>query len=89
MTGVVDSWRDSNGNEVDAIIRGRDGWSAFEIKLNPAAVDDAAAWLRRFAANVDTAVHGEPKMLGVITSTGYAGRREDGVYPIPISTLGP
>ena len=89
LRGVVDSWRDSNGNEVDAIITSRDGWSAFEIKLNPAAVDDAAASLRRFAANVDTAVHGEPKMLGVITSTGYAGRREDGVYVIPISTLGP
>ena len=43
LRGVVDSWRDSNGNEVDAIVTGRDGWRAFEIKLNPAAVDDAAA----------------------------------------------
>jgi hypothetical protein len=34
-------------------------------------------------------VHGEPKVLGVITSTGYAGRRNDGVHIIPISTLGP
>jgi hypothetical protein len=89
LRGVVDSWRDSNGNEVDAIITTHDGWGAFEIKLNPAAVDDAADALRRFAAKVDTAVHGEPKVLGVITSTGYAGRREDGVYVIPISTLGP
>jgi uncharacterized protein len=89
LRGVVDSWRDSNGNEVDAIVSTRHGWGAFEIKLNPAAVDEAAAALRRFAANVDTTVHGEPKVLGVITSTGYAGRRDDGVHVISISTLGP
>lgn len=89
LRGVVDSWRDSNGNEVDAVITARDGWGAFAIKLSPAAVDDAAVALRRFAANIDTTVHGEPKVLGVITSTGYAGRRDDGVHVIPISTLGP
>ena len=89
LRGVVDSWRDSNGNEVDAIITTRGGWGAFEVKLNPAAVDDAAAALRRFVANVDTNVYGEPKVLGVITSTGYSGRRDDGVHVIPISTLGP
>jgi predicted AAA+ superfamily ATPase len=89
LRGVVDSWRDSNGNEVAAIITTRAGWGAFEIKLNPAAVDNAAAALRRFAANVDTTVHGEPKVLGVITSTGYAGRRNDGIHVIPISALGP
>ena len=36
--------------------------------------------------------HGEPAVLGVITSAGYAGRREDGVHVIPItapSTVGP
>ena len=90
MRGVVDSWRDSNGNEVDAVVTGYGGeWGAFEIKLNPAAVDEAAAALIRFATNVDSKVYGEPKVLGVITSTGYAARREDGVYLIPISTLGP
>ncbi len=89
LRGVVDSWRDSNGNEVDAIVSTRHGWGAFEIKLNPAGVDEAAAALRRFAANVDTTVHGEPKVLGVITSTGYSGRRDDGVHVISISTLGP
>lgn len=89
LRGVVDSWRDSNGNEVDAVLTTREGWGAFEIKLNPAAVDEAASALLRFAANVDTAIHGEPKVLGVITSTSYAGRRDDGVHIIPISTFGP
>jgi predicted AAA+ superfamily ATPase len=88
--GEVDSWRDANGNEVDAIVTSRGNkWAAFEIKLNPRDIDDAAAALLRFAANVDINRHGEPAALGVITSTGYAGRREDGVHVIPISTLGP
>jgi predicted AAA+ superfamily ATPase len=88
--GQVDSWRDANGSEVDAIVTARDNkWAAFEIKLNPRDVDAAAAALLRFAANVDTARHKEPACLGVITSTGAGGRREDGVHVIPIGTLGP
>lgn len=90
LRGVVDSWRDSNGYEVDAIVSLRDGkWGAFEVKLNPDAVEEAAASLVRFASNVDTSKHGDPAVLGVITSTGYAGRRPDGVHVIPINTLGP
>lgn len=90
MRGVVDSWRDSNGNEVDAIVSLRNGaWGAFEIKLNPDAADQAAAALLRFASKIDPSKHGDPAVLGVITSIGYAGRRPDGVHVIPISTLGP
>lgn len=90
LRGVVDSWRDSNGYEVDAIVSLRDGkWGAFEVKLNPDAVEEAAASLVRFASKVDTSKHGDPAVLGVITSTGYAGRRPDGVHVIPITTLGP
>ena len=88
--GQVDSWRDANGSEVDAIVTARDNkWAAFEIKLNPRDVDAAAASLLRFAANVDTSRHKEPACLVVITSTGAGGRREDGVHVIPIGTLGP
>ncbi len=86
----VDSWRDANGNEVDAIVTGRGNtWAAFEIKLNPREVDAAAAALQRFAANVDASRHGDPACLGVITSTGAGGRRPDGVHVIPIGALGP
>lgn len=90
LGGRVDSWRDSNDNEVDAIVTTPGGtWAAFEVKLNPNDVDVAAESLRRFAAKVDTGKHGEPAALGVITSTGYAGRREDDVNVIPIGALGP
>lgn len=90
LRGRVDSWRDANGNEVDAIVSLPDGrWAAFEVKLNPATVDEAAAALLRFAGKVDVDRHGEPAALAVITSTGYAGRRPDGVDVIPIAALGP
>lgn len=86
----VDSWRDSNGNEVDAIVHtGPNKWAAFEVKLNPDSVNDAAHSLLRFKENVDTSRHGEPSCLGVITSTGVGGLRDDGVHVIPIGCLGP
>ncbi|MGH3471377.1 MAG: ATP-binding protein [Nocardioidaceae bacterium] len=88
--GRVESWRDKNGNEVDAIVSINDNkWAAFEIKLNPRHVEQAATSLLRFTANVDKGRHGEPAALGVITSTGAAGRRDDGVHVIPIGCLGP
>lgn len=86
----VDSWRDSNGNEVDAVVSsGPKRWGAFEVKLNPGDVDEAARALLRFSEKVDTARHGEPSCLGVITSTGAGGLRADGVHVIPIGCLGP
>lgn len=90
LDGRVDSWRDSYGNEVDAIVAAGAGrWAAFEVKLNPSAVDEAAAALLRFRESVDTSRQGEPACLGVITSTGVGGRRPDGVQVIPIGCLGP
>lgn len=90
LDGRVDTWRDSNGNEVDAVVSvGPNRWGAFEVKLNPDAVDEAAAALLRFAESVDATRHGQPTCLGVITSTGAGGRRDDGVHVIPIGCLGP
>jgi len=91
LGGSVESWRDADGREIDAAVVTLPGerWGAFEVKLNPVEVDDAAASLLKLAASVDAAQHGEPTALGVITSTGYAGRGPDGVHVIPIATLVP
>jgi uncharacterized protein len=90
LGGRVESWRDSEGNEVDAVVTvGAGRWAAFEIKLDPGAVDRAAASLLRFVSSVDTDKHGDPACLGVITSTGAGGQRDDGVHVIPIGALGP
>ena len=88
--GKVESWRDSDGNEVDAVVTLGDGrWAAVEVKLGQSQVDAAAASLRKFARKVDTSVEGEPAALIVITATGSAGRRSDGVHVTPITALGP
>lgn len=90
LNARVESWRDASGHEVDAVVSiGPNKWGAFEVKLSPDAVDEAAEALLRFKANVDTSRHGEPACLGVITSTGAGGLREDGVHVIPIGCLGP
>lgn len=83
-------WRDNNANEVDVILEFDDGrWGAFEVKLNPKAVDSAANGLLRFVEKVNTKIAGEPSFLGVITGSGFSHRRADGVAVIPIGTLGP
>ena len=83
-------YRDNTGLEVDAIVEMADGrWAAFEVKLGPGQVDDAAARLRTFAERVDTTKCGAPMALGVIVTTGYGYRRTDGIAVIPIGALGP
>ena len=52
-------------------------------------VDKAAANLLGLAAKVDESRHGKPAALIVITTTGAAGRRSDGVHMTPISALRP
>lgn len=89
IDATVSFYRDNNGLEVDAIVEHSDGsWQAFEIKLGNDAVDAAAASLMSFMANVDTSKRGQPKALTVITSTGYAYTRPDGVHVVPITMLG-
>jgi predicted AAA+ superfamily ATPase len=84
--------RDSNNREVDAIIDGGHGrWGAFEIKLagSQRIIDQAAANLQAFADTVDTQSSGHPQVLAVITASGDAYTRPDGVCVIPLATLGP
>lgn len=83
-------YQDNTGLEADAIVQHRDGrWAAFEMKLGPSHIDDAAKSLLAVAGRVDTDVHGQPAALGVITGWGAAYRRDDGVWVLPIGTLAP
>lgn len=89
--GRVFHYRDNTGLEVDAIVETPDGWGGFEVKLGgDDAVEEAAAGLLRFRDRIDTRKMGDPAVLAVITAVGrYAYRREDGVWVIPLGTLGP
>ncbi|WP_298339327.1 DUF4143 domain-containing protein [Ferrimicrobium sp.] len=90
LDGEVFHYRDKGGQEVDAIVQLRDGrWAAFEVKLGAGRIDEGAVSLLRFARKIDTALTGEPSMLGVIVPAGYSYMRSDGVAVIPMSALGP
>lgn len=90
LGGTLHHWRDNNGHEIDIIVTLTDGrWGAFEVKMNPADADTAAASLHRFVQKIDTSRVGDPSVLGVITTTGIAYRRHDGVDVVPIGTLSP
>ena len=87
---TVLNYRDDTGLEVDAIVEAKDGiWAAFEIKLGQARLDEAAANLLEFSARVDHRRVGQPSRLTVVTGTGYAYDRPDGVAVVPIGALGP
>ena len=88
--GRVCHHRDSNGIEADVILQTPDGaWGAFEVKLGPERIDEAAASLKRFADTIDTRRTGEPAVLGVITTTTYGYVRQDGIAVIPVAALCP
>ena len=90
LDATVSHYRDSTGLEADAIVERPDGsWAAFEMKLGPGTVDEAARTLLRVADRVDPARHGRPAALAVITGWGYGYRRPDGVSVIPIGALAP
>jgi len=90
LNGKLSQYRDSNKLEVDVIIEAFDGkWAAIEVKLGLNQIDEAAKTLIEFAGKVDTTKCGKPEFLAVVTSTGYAYMREDGVYVLPIGLLKP
>ena len=90
LGGEVFHYRDASGLEVDAIVETAEmGWAAFEVKLSPGSIDDAAASLLRFKDRIDTRRTGQPAVLGIIVGTGYGYTREDGIAVVPISAFGP
>lgn len=90
LDGSVYHYRDSSGNEVDAIIERRDGsYLAVEVKLAASREDEAAASLHRFVAKLDPERTPAPTGLVVITGGRYAFTRPDGVHVIPLGSLSP
>lgn len=82
-------YRDSSGLEVDSIVQKYNGeWSAFEIKLGTAQIDEAAGNLLRFASLLDKTKTSAPKSLNIITGTGQSYTRKDGVNVISFASLG-
>lgn len=92
LDATVHHYRDRDQLEVDIVVQRRTGeWGAFEVKLGNSddIVNGAATNLAALAQKVETQKAGKPAVLGVITGTGYAYVRQDGVAVIPIGHLGP
>ena len=88
--GSVKQYRDSSGLEVDVILETDENeWAAIEIKLGFNYINQAAENLLNFKEKVDVKTSGEPAFLAIVTATGHAYQREDGVYVLPIATLQP
>ncbi len=92
MDGALYHYRDHDGKEIDAVVEvpGK-GWGAFEIKLGQGAVDSAAENLLRIKHSMERKEPGAgPLFLCVITGIGSMSyQRDDGVYVVPITNLGP
>jgi hypothetical protein len=92
LDATVHHYRDRDQLEVHIVVQRRTGeWGAFEVKLGNSddIVNRAATNLSALAQKVETQKAGKPAVLGVITGTGYAYVRPDGVTVIPIGHLGP
>jgi predicted AAA+ superfamily ATPase len=83
-------YRDYNDREIDAVVETDDGrWGAFEIKLGPGQVDEAAKNLLKIKDLFEKEGH-PPSILCVICGlTSFAYTRPDGVMVVPVTSLGP
>lgn len=88
IEGEIYHYRDRTDLEADAVIHLRDGrWAAVEAKLGQGQIDEAAKNLLRLRDKVDTDRMKTPSFLMVMTSSGYAYMRKDGVLVVPIGCL--
>ncbi len=86
--GEVFHYHDEAGREADAVVQLRDGrYALFEMKLGASYVDEGAANLMALRGKIDTATMGEPAFCAVLTPGGFAARRDDGIFVIPITCL--
>lgn len=92
MGGTVKHYRDNAGLECDAVIHLEDGrWGAVEIKLGGDDLIEAGASSLKTLRDkiVKKSDENAPSFLLVLTATGSAYKRNDGVFVAPINTLKP
>ena len=83
--------RTSRGREADIVVEYPDGtWALIEVKLGARkeVVDAAAASLRAFAEDIRLDGRPAPQLI-VLTGTGPALTRRDGIHQVSLTTLGP
>ena len=89
LGGSLYHYRDKTGLEADAVVVLDDGrWALVEVKMGQSRIDEGAAHLLKLAERIDQTREGHPSFLMVLTSTGCAYRRKDGVVVVPLACLG-
>ena len=85
--GEVSHYRDSRGLECDAVVHLEDGrWALIEIKLGgDNLIDEGAANMKKLLKDINS--RQKPSFMMVLTATGPAYRRQDGVYVVPLNCL--
>lgn len=92
LRGEVYHYRDKAGLECDAVIHLRDGrYGLVEVKLGgDRLIEEGATTLKELASRIDTDKMKSPSFLMVLGGVApFAYRRSDGVYVVPIGSLGP
>lgn len=86
LDGVVKHYRDSSGLECDAVLHLRNGkWASIEIKLGgEKLIEEGAASLIKLKKTVN---EDNLAFQMILTATGPAYRRTDGIYVVPIDCL--
>ena len=90
LGGSVAHFRNKAGLECDAVVHLRNGdYGLVEVKLGgEKLIQEGALTLRKLSGLIDTTKMKEPAFLMILTgTTGYAYRREDGIYVVPVTTL--
>lgn len=90
INGNLYHYRDASSLECDAVIHLRNGsYGLIEIKLGgDKLIEEGALNLIKLKNKLDTSKMKQPSFLMVITATGgYAYRRNDDVYVVPIGCL--
>ena len=62
-------------------------WGAIEVKMGQSKVEQAASNLLRLKSRIDEEKMHAPSFLMVLTANGYAMRRNDGVFVVPVTCL--
>ena len=88
LEGKVYHYRDKSGLECDAIVHLRNGsYGLIAVKLGGSEIETAARNLLALSAKIDPARMKAASFMMILTGTGYAYKREDGVYVVPLACL--
>ena len=88
FNGKLKHYRDSSGQEVDAIKEKRNGDSAIEIKIySENNILEAIKSLNKFQTKLMKSNNKLPKFRMIVTSHGNCYKTEEGIFVVPISVL--